>query len=274
MFELFKRVVGRPASAGGGIPGSLRGRYDIFNDTLKGYVRTEHGTDSAGMEIVVLRNGEPVFSCTPGPVTADFMQPFSLVMDGRFKSEELARGTVVIGARNRRGDTGALILHGSTMLELVRDHCGVPSETIFDLNFTEKGNARPFLGAGWSRAEQEYTWATDDDSVVTFPAPQAAGEYLLRLTCVPFLVNTVPVQLLDIKLDGVTIASLQDSERVMRFREFRIEGSDFTARPTSTLQLVHVNAARPSVHLGSGDTRRLAFRFRRMSLVRVLQKQG
>jgi hypothetical protein len=203
-------------------------------------------------------------------VAGDSLQHFTLPIDGRFNTAELASDTVTVGARNRRGDTGTLILHGPTKQELVRDHFGAPSETIFDLDFTDKGNARPFLGAGWWRAEKDYTWTTDDKSVVTFPAPEAPGQYLLRLTCAPYILDSAPLQTMDIRLDGQHIASIRETEGLMQFNEFRMNAADFTARPTSTLQFEHVNAVRPSEHTGNSDTRRLAFRFRRMALLHIL----
>ena len=272
MFEFFKRLIGYSVGRQLGIPGSLRGRYDIMGDTLAGHVQIELAVASPGLEILVLRNGAQIASCTPAPMTPDGLRQFTMPIDGRFNAAELARGTVTIAARNRRGDTGVLTLQGSTMLALVRDQFGAPSETILDLDFSDAGNARPFLGAGWWRADKDYTWAMDDERVVTFPAPEAPGDYLLRVTCAPFILATVTVQPLDIKLDGELVGSLQETEQAMQFYEFRMNGSDFTARPMSTLQFVHVNAERPSDHVGSADTRRLAFRFRRVSLVRLLQE--
>jgi len=272
MFGLLKRLRSASASTDG-VPGRLSGIFDIRDGMLVGYVEKIHGMSHTGTTIEVWRQHVRIASVPVSADTGHGKMPFKLAIEGRFTVAELVVETVRLNARNARGDTGPITLDGATQLELIRDHLGIPVEPIIDLDFTRDGNARPYLGAGWSGAENNFTWTEGDDSLVHFPTPRTAGPYLLRLRTAAFLSVMITAQKLDIYVNEELIAATMIDGQLAEFREFRFDGSLFGTEATTTLRLHHPFAGRPSEHHGTGDARRLAFSFRRLSIVRPLNTE-
>jgi len=141
--------------------------------------------------------------------------------------------------------------------------------TILDLSFAISGNAEPYLGTGWSPAEEEFTWTEADDSLVYFPRPSGSGPFILRLWFGPCTTPTVPQQTLEIYLNDSRIGGLNVGEDGPDECEFVLESSAFGSLSVATLRLHHPDAVRPSDHFDSDDTRRLAFAFRSISLLKA-----
>jgi hypothetical protein len=269
VFGVFRRLV-KMLSTEDGIPGGLTGVYDLHDDKIFGWVDKIPYATSGGVDVEVSRRGSVVAASRTERETDGGRLPFTLALDGRFTESELAHETVIVTARSGRGDTGTLKLEGTTQLMLVRAHLGVPVEKILDLDFSSHGNARRWLGQGWSGSEARFTWTLDDDSFVHFVSPASTGPYLLRLVFGACVMPLVPVQKLDIFLNDVLVAALIVNEDKEGFHEIPVDAGLFARSAASTLRLHHPHAARPSDHFDTGDNRRLAFNFRALSLVRVL----
>ncbi len=271
MLGSLKRLLGWTWGDDAGFAGALTGTYDLYGDTIRGVVEFELPDSRRGLEVQALRYGNPIAACPVEPGGGGSKLRFELPMLGRFTAADLAHETVIIAARNPRGDSGTLGLEGSTRLELIRTYLGVPAETIIDLDFTRHGNARPFLGKGWSNAEDTFTWTEDDDSFIHFRTPAAPGPFLLRMRLVASIAAFVPIQLMQIHLNEAVVATFTESDPAEQFREFRLTGESFAGTTESHLRLHHPYAVRPrDHHASSTDGRRLAFRVKRLSLVRVL----
>ncbi len=138
---------------------------------------------------------------------------------------------------------------------------------ILELSFASTGNVEPYLGDGWSDAEDELTWTEDDDSVVYVPRPTGAGPFLLRLSFGACTAPKIPRQRLEVYLNDSRIGALDVDEDGPEECEFVLEASAFGGLSIATLRLHHPDALRPSDHFDSDDTRRLAFAFRSIALL-------
>jgi hypothetical protein len=267
------RLLRRGNRTAPGVEGALTGDYDVRGDRIAGWAEDAGFFDAkANLDILVRRRGSLIATGTATPAPGGGRFTFALPIAGRFAPGELVDESVTVTARNQRGDTGTLLLDGATQLELIRAHLGVPCAPVLDLDFTHGGNAAPYLGAGWSGAERDFTWTEGDESVVSFDAPSEPGTYALRITAGAFIGRPgVPRQDMQVLVNDAPVASISLNEPHMQFTETRLDGALFRAAPRTTLRLLHPDAARPCDHIPqSKDARRLAFHFKRLSLVRLL----
>jgi hypothetical protein len=271
MKGLIKRFIEFLAPDDGGFPGALSGSYDIRGDRLVGQVIAELPASRKAIEVQVLRQGKLVASYRTVPVGDGRAQNFELPMEGLLTGADLVRETFDLKAANTRGDSGPLLLEGSTRLELIREHLGIPVENVFDLDMTRGGNAAGFLGKGWSGTENTFTWTENDDSYVTFPTPAVRGLHLLRMRAGAFINDMSRRQLLELSINGEEFAAFIQDDAAVEYREFKLDGALFGSQPNCMLRLHHPYAGKPSDHSKSGDARRLAFSFRRLTLARVLK---
>jgi hypothetical protein len=199
--------------------------------------------------------------------------PFTLNIEGRFNRRELALGNVRVKASNEGGDTGTLTLDGARELELVRQYLGAPADPVFDLDFSEHGNARPYLGEGWHQAGGDLTWTDGQESWIHFGTPSEPGVYVLLIRYHALIVNDINVQSLGIYLNGEMIGGAVTPDWNQESRQFRFDHAQFGGVETSSLRLHHPTPARPCDHSESPDTRMLAFAIYSMSLVRLLSPE-
>jgi hypothetical protein len=250
----------------------LVGYFSLFGERVAGSVDPGFFDGDTGLDIFVRRGPEVIASCRAAPDPGSGGFRFMMAMDGRFTATELVTESVMVAVRNKRGEAGTMRLDGAAQLELIREHLGVPCEPVIDLDFAHGGNAALYLGAGWSSAERDFTWTEDDESVVTFDAPSQPGTYALRVTTGAFLPKP-NIERQDMRIlvneEQVAIVTLTDAH--MQYDETRFSGDLLLAAPRTTLRFLHPGAGRPSDFFGdSKDHRRLAFCFRRLSVVRLL----
>lgn len=138
---------------------------------------------------------------------------------------------------------------------------------ILELSFTSEGNAEPYLGDGWSGAEDEFTWTEDDESEVYIPRPTGPGPFMLRLSYGVCVAPKVPLQRLEVYLNDSRIGTLDVGEDGPDECEFVLESSAFGTLSMATLRLHHPDALRPIEHFDIEDSRRLAFAFRSITLL-------
>jgi hypothetical protein len=256
----------------GGSP--LTGSFELRVDRIVGQATDNQGATADSMVIEVMRRGRVIASC---PATRHPHQPrfdFSLPIEGRFTAKELVIESVIVIARDSSGNRGHLRFDGATQLELLREHFGVPADVILDLDFSRDGNARPYLGAGWYWTGPDSTWTENLDSFISFDTPAEPGTYALRFTAGAFVAKPEPSrQVLDVFVDARQIDGFRFTEGHAQFRECKFSHEVFTASPRTTLRFHHPDAARPSDIVGNKDTRCLAFYFKRLTLVRLLQPE-
>lgn len=251
------------------MPGALSGTFDINGEKLTGLVGKVGGLDHGDVWVEARRGQDVLTKCSMRKGGGGW-QSFELLIDGRFTREELAREIVTVRAVNSNGDSAELLMNGNTRLELIRQYMGIPVETILDLDFRRSGNATPYLGQGWSAAEPDYTWTVGEESHIRFKSPQPPGPFLLRMKYSCFVSDFVPLQQFDCFLNDNPVASFSEDHRRVTFREFRMNASVFQGVEDSLLKLMHPRAARPDKFGNAKDDRSLAFCFRTIAIVRVL----
>jgi hypothetical protein len=250
----------------------LVGYFSILGDRLAGLVDAGFFDGDASLEILVRRAPVVIASCRAWPERGDGGFRFMMPIDGRFKAAELLAESVTVVVRNKRGEAGTMRLDGAAQLELIREHLGVPCEPVIDLDFAHGGNAQPYLGAGWSSAERDFTWTEDDESTISFDAPSEPGTYALRLTSGAFLPKpNIERQDMQILVNDELVGTVAMTDAHMQYDEVRFSGDLLLAGPRVMLRFLHPDAGRPSDFYGeSKDHRRLAFCVRRLSVVRLL----
>lgn len=263
------RLRGKRNLARAPMPGALSGSFDINGDKLTGIVGKTSGMVH-GDVWAEARRGQDVLARCAMKKGGGAWQEFEMPIEGRFTREELAREIVTVRACNSQGDSADLLMNGTTRLELIREFMGIAVETILDLDFRRSGNSRASLAQGWSAAEPDYTWTVGEESHIRFKSPPPPGPFLLRMKYSCFISDFVPVQPLDCFLNGHLVASFSEDHRRVTFREFRMSATVFEGVEDSVLKLVHPRAARPDKFGNSHDNRSLAFCFRTIAIVRVL----
>lgn len=249
---------------------SLIGTFELRGGRIIGWTRHARGLVSRSMTIEVNRHGPVIARCPATWQPAQNQFTFNLPVESRFTGKELVTESVIVIARDSFGNRGSLRLDGAAQLELIRDHLGTPVDVVLDLHFERDGNAKPYLGAGWYDAGTDARWTRDDDSFISFDAPAEPGAYALRLTAAAFVGRPEPPhQGLDVFVNDSLIARLVYWGQYPKFEECKFSHEVFAAAPRATLRFHHPGAARPSELYGTADSRRLAFGFKRLMLVRL-----
>jgi hypothetical protein len=273
LFDLFE-LSGR-AHKNMGMPNSLFGYFELRVDQIVGWVKNRYESDVASVQVEMLCRGCVIATCTAMAQPENHRFVFSVPVESRFTGADLVRECVTLIARDSDGNSGHLLLDGAAQLELIREHLGVPAVTILDLDFSRGGNVRPYLGVGWYEADANCTWTRNDDSFISFNSPREPGTYALRVTAGSFIRKPdLPVQELKLFINETEVAHTfsNDADGHVRFEEHKFPHEAFTRASTTTLRLHHPDARRP-IDLGiNGDTRRLAFSLKRVTLARLLSQ--
>jgi hypothetical protein len=252
------------------LPSGLSGSFELRVDRLVGSITDGFGTRADNVRINVMQNGALIDTIQAEPQRAHGRFIFSYPIDGRFGGRDLVNESVQLIAGDSDGNRGRLQLDGAAQLELLREHMGIPSITVLDLDFSAAGNARSYLGNGWSGTETDFTWTEDDDSFITFETPSEPGTYLLRMT-MGAIMNRAQRQAQDllVYLNEELIAPIALNEGHVQFVEQRFPSNLFGSHDRSTLRLHHPHPLRPCDLGPTDDRRRLAFNFKRLSLARL-----
>jgi hypothetical protein len=197
---------------------------------------------------------------------------FSLALTVSVAPTDLICEDLVVYVWDGEGCSGRIRLDGTAQLDLVRQHLSGPMSIVLDLNFSKDGNARPFLGKGWSNAEARGSWALGDDSFIYFDRPDRSGTYKLRLVAHPFVLNRVATrQRLDLFVNETLVNRCVVSGEATMGYDCEFSGEVFSHGPRATIRLYHPDAVRISDIAGRPDKRRLALYVNRLSLVNSIQ---
>jgi hypothetical protein len=249
---------------------SMGGSYDIAGDCLTGDIRNVRGLKNGSVWVQARRRGKIVANHLV-PKAKGGRLHFKMPIEGRFTVEELGRDIVAINCVNSNGDAALLVLDGNTRLELIRQFMGIPVEPVLDLDFKRSGNAKAYLGLGWFPAEPEFTRTRGEESTILFTSPLPPGPFLLRMKYHSLISEFAPRQQLDCYINDHPVASFTEDNRKVNFREFRLSASVFHGADESVIRLEHPLAASPGRFEKGKDPRSVAFCFRAISIVRVLQ---
>ena len=127
--------------------------------------------------------------------------------------------------------------------------------TVADYAMRDGGNGCDISRAGWAVPEREFTWTNGNEAVLELPRPETAADYVLRIHCMPFIVNGA------LSSQNISLTVNGSEGNAVRCRDVSILDCDLPwsvladhDRITVCLQLP--DAAKPS-ELGRGEDARL-----------------
>ncbi len=136
------------------------------------------------------------------------------------------------------------------------------------ISFAAAGNSLTFLGGGWARSEDEFTWGVGAESHLVFPRQAAADEYVLTLDVVPFVrAPELPSQRLIVSVNDTVVGSTEISRPTLL--GYRIPATLGRGSDRMVVTLQHPDAARPKDFSEIADDRALAFALSEAKLYRV-----
>ena len=136
------------------------------------------------------------------------------------------------------------------------------------IDFAASGNSLAFLGGGWARSEDRFTWGIGAESHLLLPRLELADEYVLTLDVVPFIhAPELPSQRLIVSVNDTVVGSTDLSRPALL--GYRIPTSLARRAERMVVTLQHPDAARPSDFSDNADTRSLAFALSEAKLYRV-----
>ena len=126
------------------------------------------------------------------------------------------------------------------------------------INFGANGNSLSYLGGGWARAEEGFTWATGQESHLLLPLRQEAREFILMMTVIPFVYPpALSSQRLIVSIDETTIGTASLSRPGVL--AWRIPAGLVRRAERTLITLSHPDVARPRDVAAGEDDRELAF---------------
>ena len=135
------------------------------------------------------------------------------------------------------------------------------------LDFRSGGNARAYLGDGWSVAEPIGTWAVGVRSEIKLPPSSHAGRYGLHFSVVPMLwVPAVTEQRFSLKINEQTVFEGQvDRNEVYTF-SCEVPTGVMEPDCVNLVKVVHCGGAAPALIRNATDERVLSLRFISLSV--------
>src|ERR1700677_3762524 len=138
------------------------------------------------------------------------------------------------------------------------------------ISFAAAGNSLGFLGGGWARSEDDFTWGIGAESHLMFPRLTAADEYVLTLDVVPFVhTPELPGQRLIVSVNDTVVGSTDLSRPTLL--GYRIPAGLAHRSDKMVITLQHPDAARPSDFSAITDDRSLAFALFEAKLYRITE---
>jgi hypothetical protein len=139
------------------------------------------------------------------------------------------------------------------------------------ISFATSGNSQAYLGGGWARSEDEFTWGVGAEShlmVPLLPAGDEADEYVLTLDVIPFVhAPELPSQRLIVSVNETVVGSTDISRPTLL--GYRVPASLARRSDRLAVTLQHPDAARPNDFSDSVDNRSLAFALSEAKLYRI-----
>ena len=136
----------------------------------------------------------------------------------------------------------------------------MPTVTELTISFGGGGNSLGYLGGGWARAEDNFTWAIGQESHLLLPLPpgQEPREFVLMMSVIPFVhPPALSTQRLIVSIDETTIGMTSLSRPTVL--AWRIPVGLIRRAERTLVTLWHPDAARPKDLSAADDDRDLAF---------------
>jgi hypothetical protein len=126
------------------------------------------------------------------------------------------------------------------------------------INFGSSGNSLSYLGGGWARAEENFTWATGQESHLLLPLGREPKEFVLTMDIIPFVhPPALTTQRLIVSIDETTIGMTSLSRPAVL--AWRIPVGLIRPAERTLVTFWHPDVARPKDLDAGIDDRELAF---------------
>jgi hypothetical protein len=136
------------------------------------------------------------------------------------------------------------------------------------ISFASAGNSLAFLGGGWARSEDDFTWGIGAESHLMLSRLEPAAEYVVTLDVVPFVhAPELSSQRLIVSVNDTVIGSNDIARPTLL--GYRIPAALALRSDRLVITLQHPDAARPSDFSDIADDRPLAFALFEAKLYRI-----
>jgi hypothetical protein len=143
----------------------------------------------------------------------------------------------------------------------------MPAVSELTIRFGGSGNSLSYLGGGWARSEENFTWAIGQESHLLLPLGHDPREFVLMMSVIPFVhPPALSTQRLIVSIDETTIGMTSLSRPTVL--AWRIPVGLIRRAERTLVTLSHPDVARPKDLAAGEDDRELAFS---VSEVRVFQ---
>jgi hypothetical protein len=144
------------------------------------------------------------------------------------------------------------------------------SDVELTIEFTQDGNAGPYLREGWCNRERKFTWTQGKVSFMEIPVKEPQADYQIEMHLRPFIVPAkLPSQDLDVYVNGslVSRSSLRGADKPVTF----VVPKDLVVDQSMKLRFDLPDACRPSDLIPDHKNNRvLAIAFEKLVLARRL----
>ena len=136
------------------------------------------------------------------------------------------------------------------------------------IQFGVEGNCEQFVTTGWSAPEGGFRWMVGGESELRLDRRFEGGDYIIELEVGPFVAPPlVSSQRLTVSVNGALIGQSTVTHGG-RFG-YRIPAAALAGVATTSVVLIHPDAARPCDCRPSDDTRLLSFSVKRLTVSRI-----
>jgi hypothetical protein len=134
----------------------------------------------------------------------------------------------------------------------------MPAAAGLTINFGLSGNSFSYLGGGWARPEEKFTWATGQESHLILPRGPEGRELVLTMNVIPFVhPPALRAQRVIVSVDQTTIGVASIARPTML--AWRIPAGLMHRSERTLVTLSHPDVARPRDVTDNPDDRELAF---------------
>lgn len=251
--------------------GSLySGKFTLKGRTVEGWVRRCDGaTPRPPDSITITYSGNVIGTIREFP---DGPPPYRFVLDTGFDitTADVLQERFRVFAVNNIGQQFHLQTDGKAQVDYIRGTRDRESDVELTIDFSQDGNAAPYLREGWHPKERRSTWTKGKVSFMEIPVRESQANYHIEMHVRGFVIaGKLPAQGLDVYVnDSLTSrSSLRGAEEVVKYQV----PQDLVVEQSIKLRFDLPDAVRPfDLVPDRKDTRVLAVAFRKLIVSRQL----
>jgi len=266
-FKSFTGYLGDPIKREGSI---YRGTFRLEGRHVEGSVwRFDGSLPSPPDSVTIAYSGEVIGTIqefTGGPPRWQFV--FDTGFD--ITTADVLRERFTVFAVNNLGQKFVLQADGRMQVGYIRGTRDRESDVELTIEFTQDGNAGPYLREGWCNRESKFTWTRGNASFMEIPVKEPQANYHIEMQLRPFLVpGKLQSQSLDVYVNDFLVgrSSVRGADKPVTFEVPK----DLVVEQSIKLRFDLPDASRPSDLIPDHKNKRvLAIAFEKLVLTRRL----